>query len=71
MGFPLVACPGILAAVKRWHRLTVVWQAGLVRNETTGCQLQMEPFSMADFKMLESGGLIPYLKASIAEETSA
>jgi 3-isopropylmalate/(R)-2-methylmalate dehydratase small subunit len=69
MGFPLVACPVILEVVERWHQLTVVWQTGVVRNETTGNELQMEPLSLADSKMLQFGGLIPYLKASIAEGT--
>ena len=71
MGFPLVACPGILNTVERWHQLTVAWQEELVRNKTTGRELKMEPLSMADYKMLQYGGLIPYLKASIAEETKA
>lgn len=71
MGFPLVACPGILKAVDRWHQLTVTWEAELIRNETTGRELKMETLSMADYKMLQCGGLIPYLKASIAEETKA
>jgi 3-isopropylmalate/(R)-2-methylmalate dehydratase small subunit len=68
MGFPLAACPGILKTVERWHELTVTWQAGLVRNETTGCELKMEPLSRADYKMLQYGGLIPYLKASMVEQ---
>lgn len=69
MGFSLVTCPGILESVERWHQLTVSWQTGLVRNEATGVELQMEPLSMADHKMLQLGGLIPYLKESIAEGT--
>ena len=70
MGFPLVPCPGIVGAVERWQSLTVKWQAGLVLNLDTGVQLEMEPLSRADRKMLETGGLIPYLKVELAQEKS-
>ena len=71
MGFPLVNCPGILENVNRWDQLSVVWEAGLVRNDTVGSELRMEPLSMADYKMLQYGGLIPYLKASMAEKVKS
>lgn len=68
MGFPLIPCPGIVGLVNRWDSLTVSWSDGVVRNETTGQGLSMGAISLADSRMLETGGLIPYLKASLADE---
>lgn len=68
MGFPQVACPGILAAVNRWDRLEVDWEAGVVRNLTQGTSLGFEPLAAADRQMLESGGLIGYLHARSQSE---
>ena len=67
MGFPLIPCPGIVDAVKRWQELTVDWEANVVHILETSRDLAIEPLSMADSRMLEMGGLLPYLKASIAE----
>ena len=63
MGFPQVACPGILKGVSRWDELEVDWAAGLVRNITQGTVLAFEPLADADREMLEAGGLIGYLHA--------
>ena len=63
MGFPQVACPGILESVDRWDELEVDWDAGVVRNATKGTSLNFEPLSEADREMLEAGGLIGYLHA--------
>lgn len=62
MGFPQVTCPEILALADRWDLLRVDWDAGLVRNLTTGAAANFEPLSLADRRMLEAGGLVPYLK---------
>ena len=71
MGFPLIPCPGIVEAVERWQEVAVDWAAGVVRILETGRELEIEPLSLADSRMLEMGGLLPYLKASLAEEAGA
>lgn len=63
MGFPQVACPGIIAFVERWDELQVDWDAGLVRNLTQQTSLEFEPLADADKEMLQAGGLIGYLHA--------
>ena len=68
MGFHLIPCPGIVDIVERWQEISVDWNTGIVRNETTGQTLKMDPVSLADRRMMQTGGLIPYLKASLTEQ---
>ena len=63
MGFPQASCPGILGLVQRWDEIELDWQAGVIRNLTRGSELPIEPLALADQRMLEAGGLVPYLKA--------
>lgn len=69
MGFPLVACPGILAAASRWDVLAVDWASAQVRNETTGARLPFQPLGAADRMTLEKGGLIGYLKHRLGADS--
>jgi 3-isopropylmalate/(R)-2-methylmalate dehydratase small subunit len=62
MGFPQASCPGVLTFVERWDEIEVDWAAGVVRNHTRGGELAFEPLALADRRMLEAGGLVPYLK---------
>ncbi|SFN34263.1 3-isopropylmalate dehydratase [Variovorax sp. OV329] len=71
MGFPLVSCPGILAAAERGDELDVNWDASEVSNARSGQRLPLQPFSSSERGMLDAGGLIPYLKARFAEEKNA
>ena len=65
MGTPLVSCPGILGAVSRWDEVVVDWAGGTVTNRTNGKALAFEPLASADRIMLETGGLVPYLKSQM------
>ncbi len=64
MGTMLAACPGVLGLVRRWDEIALDWQDGMLRNLTTGGARPIEPLSDADRTMLETGGLVPYLKRS-------
>lgn len=66
MGFPLVTCPGILAAARRGAAIEVDWAAGCVRLADSDTTLPFEPLGAAERGMLEAGGLNPYLKARMA-----
>ncbi len=63
MGFPQIACPGILELVDRWDEVVVDWDAALVLNLTKAKELPFEPLADGDRQMLEAGGLIGYLHA--------
>ncbi len=66
MGTPLIACPGILDFVRRWDAIEVDWEGGMVRNRSNNGVLPFEALSKADREMLETGGLLPYLKRAAA-----
>lgn len=65
MGFPLITCPGIVAAVQRWDEVEVDWQSNTVRHLPSARMLPLQPLSAAERGTLEAGGLLPYLKARI------
>ena len=71
MGFPLVTCPGIVAAAQRGDDVEVDWQAAEVRLPARGRTLALQPLSAAERGTLEAGGLIPYLKARRARMQGA
>jgi 3-isopropylmalate/(R)-2-methylmalate dehydratase small subunit len=71
MGFPLVTCPGILAAARRGDAIAVDWAAQQVRLPGSGLALPIEPLGAAERGMLEAGGLNPYLKARLAAKAAA
>lgn len=60
VGLPLLECPGITKAVSDGDILFVDMETGLVRNETTGAQLQARPIDPFLMDMLEAGGLIAF-----------
>ncbi|MEN9775459.1 MAG: hypothetical protein RL322_2529 [Pseudomonadota bacterium] len=71
MGFPQVACPGILDFVQRWDEIEVDWAGARIINHTRGGEIALEPLSEADRQMLESGGIVGYLHARDQAESSA
>ncbi len=71
MGFPLVTCPGILAAAQKGDTIAVDWDAGLLRHPARGLALPIAPLGAAERGMLEAGGLNPYLKARMARKAAA
>ena len=70
MGFPQIACPGILKFVNRWDEIEVDWAASTIRNLTQGTSIGFEPLPRADFAMLQAGGLENYLKNRFFKPTA-
>ena len=70
MGFPMVACPGILAVAKRWESLTIDWARQQVVFGS-GTALPFLPLASADLSMLEHGGLTGYLKHRAAASATS
>jgi len=61
MGFPQIACPGILRFVERWDEIEVDWAGERILNHTRDTSIACEPLSVADRQMLEAGGIVGYL----------
>ncbi|HXG50008.1 MAG TPA: 3-isopropylmalate dehydratase [candidate division Zixibacteria bacterium] len=66
LGLPAIECPGISEMVETGHELEVDLETGTVRNLSTGRALAFPPFSDHALAILEKGGLIPYLKSTLA-----
>ena len=64
-GFPQISCPGILGFVERWDNVEVDWNTAEIINHSKGRRLAFDPPSRMDQQMLEAGGLIPLLKATM------
>lgn len=66
IGFPLLTCRGISALAREGDTLAVDLAAGRVQNLTTGGHLDTAPYSERMLGMIGAGGLIPFLKATLA-----
>ena len=66
LGLPAIECSGISSIFEEGHELEVDLESGRVRNLTTGNSRTFAPFSDHAIAILEKGGLIPYLKSSLA-----
>ena len=62
MGFPLVTCPDVRAAVARGDTLEIDWDTNRLTNLNTGLSLPIQAFSPSERGMLDAGGLVPFLK---------
>ena len=70
LGLPAIECPGVSSIVEEGHELEVDLESGRVRNLANGAARTFAPFSDHAIAILEKGGLIPYLKSSIANSRS-
>ena len=66
LGLPAIECRGISTFVEQGDDLEVDLESGRVRNLTSGTVQIFPPFSDHAIAILEKGGLIPYLKSSLA-----
>lgn len=63
IGFPILECPEAAADIKNGDTVSVDFATGVIVNETTGKQYQASGFPAFIEKIIEAGGLLPYLKA--------
>jgi 3-isopropylmalate/(R)-2-methylmalate dehydratase small subunit len=67
LGLPAIECSGVSGFVQQGDELEVSLETGNLRNLTSGQARTFPPFSDHAIAILEKGGLIPYLKSSLAE----
>jgi 3-isopropylmalate/(R)-2-methylmalate dehydratase small subunit len=68
LGLPAIECPGISTFVEQGEEIEVDLESGSVRKLMSGTSLAFPPFSDHAIAILDKGGLIPYLKFSIASQ---
>ncbi len=62
IGFPILECPEASEAIKAGDIVTVDTETGRITDETTGQTFEAKPFPPFIQKIVESGGLLKYLK---------
>ena len=62
IGFPILECPEASEAIKAGNIVSVDTETGVITDETTGMTFKAKPFPEFIRKIIESGGLLPYLK---------
>lgn len=62
IGFPILECPEASEAIKAGDIVTVDTETGKITDETSGQVFEAKPFPPFIQKIVESGGLLPYLK---------
>jgi 3-isopropylmalate/(R)-2-methylmalate dehydratase small subunit len=61
-GLPILTCSGVSRSVEAGQEIEVDLRTGVVRNLTTGATLEGTPLPEFVLRILEKGGLIPYLR---------
>lgn len=62
IGFPILECPEASEAIRAGDIVTVDTETGRITDETTGQTFEAKPFPPFIQKIVESGGLLKYLK---------
>ena len=63
IGFPILECPEAAARIKKGDLVSVDADKGTIKNLTTGEEFQATPFPAFINRIIENGGLLPYLVA--------
>ena len=61
IGFPILECPEAAARIKKGDTVTVDAESGTITNVTTGEVFHATPFPAFITRIIENGGLLPYL----------
>jgi len=63
IGFPILECPEAVKGIKKGDTVQVDADTGVITNLTTGKSFQATPFPAFINRIIEQGGLLPYLVA--------
>lgn len=67
VGIPALECPGITKAVEEGDIIDIDLTGGIIANGRTGVKLKFTPIPDFMVKVLNEGGLVPYLKKHMEE----
>lgn len=62
VGLPIVACPEAVEGIESGDSISVDLTAGIIKNETKGCEWEMAPYPPFLQDMIDMGGLENYVK---------
>ncbi|MCQ2437674.1 MAG: 3-isopropylmalate dehydratase small subunit [Clostridia bacterium] len=68
IGFPILECPEASEAIQNGDTVSVDFDSGLIKDETTGQTFQAVAFPPFINRIIENDGLLPYLKARMDAE---
>lgn len=63
LGYPILECPEAADAIMNGDEVSVDFESGLIKDETTGQEFKAVPFPAFIGEIIKQGGLLPYLKA--------
>ncbi len=63
IGLPILECPEAAQAIRPGDQVEVDFQTGVIRDQTQGLTFQAAPFPDFVTDIIQSGGLLPSLKA--------
>jgi len=63
IGFPIMECPEAAEDIKDGERVSVEFETGLIRNESTGKEYRAMAFPIFINRIIESGGLLKSIRA--------
>ena len=68
IGFPILECPEAAASIKKGDTVSVDADTGIITNNTTGEVFHATTFPAFINRIIEHGGLLPYLVAKESGE---
>ena len=68
IGFPILECPEAAAAIGNGDSVSVDFETGEIVDETTGERFRATALPPFIGRIVENGGLLPYLKARLEKE---
>ena len=71
LGLPLIIAPDAIAGLGEGDDLEIDMAAGRIANKTRGEEYRAAKLDPRAIELLESGGLIPFLKKQYAEAAHA
>ncbi len=63
IGLPIIECEEAVKGISAGDRVSVDFDTGIIRNETTGQSFRGEPYPEFMQNIIKAGGLIPYINA--------
>ncbi|MBQ8088228.1 MAG: 3-isopropylmalate dehydratase small subunit [Clostridia bacterium] len=68
IGFPILECPEAAAAINDGDTVSVDFDTGVITDETTGQTFRASALPPFIGRIVENGGLLPYLKSKLDKE---